>query len=158
MNYTAELTKQVHDKPLFQKYEETNVRENTNCYSHALGATIPILQLYRVGGISGKKPIGERYFSMEEIKELIFLDCDTLNLKIKESSINEELKEEQYKIALFVKTWGNGLIGDYHFWRYENGIWTEKWKRRQMNTIENFERDKLNYFPWSFQGIFKIQR
>ncbi len=158
MNITAALTKQVHTKPLFQTYEETDVRENTNCYSHALGATLPILQLYRVGAICGKKPINQKYFSMEEIKELMFLDCDTLNLKIQESSIEEKLKDNEYKIALFIKVWGSGIIGDYHFWRYENGIWTEKWRGRHMNTIENFERDKLTYFPWNFQGIFKIQR
>lgn len=156
-DYTAILTQQVHSNPSFEKYEETSVRNNTNCYSHALGATYPKLELYRVGAISQKKPIEEIYFSVEEIKELLFSDFETLNLKIEESSMEEELLDNQYKIALFVKIY-NGQIADYHFWRFENSLWTEKWKGRGMNEIQNFERDKLNYFPWNFVGIYKVTR
>lgn len=157
-DYIATLTQQVHSNPLFKRYEETNVRNNTNCYSHALGMTFPNIELYRIGAISNKKPVDQEYFSIEEIKELLFLDCEKLQLKIKESSLKEELKENEYKIMLFVKNWANGKIGDYHFWRFEDGIWTEKWRYRMMNKIQCFEREKLDYFPWGIVGIYKISR
>lgn len=156
-NYTAILTQQVHSNPLFERYTETEVRNNTNCYSHALGATYPKIELYRIGAISKKKPINEMYFSVEEIKELLFSDFKTLNLKIEESSIEEQILDNQYKFALFVKSF-NELIADYHFWRFESGLWTEKWRGRGMNIIENFERDKLTYYPWSFEGIYKVTK
>ncbi len=158
MEKTALLTKEVHFKPSFEQYSDTAVRNNTNCYSHALGATYPNLMLYRVGAISQKKPIDERYTSFEEIRNLLFLDCQTLHLEIKESSLEEELAENEYKIALFIKKWANGEIADYHFWRFEDGIWTEKWKGRQMSVVQDFKRDKLDYFPWNFVGIYKIAR
>ncbi len=156
-DYTAILTQQVHSNPLFERYTETNVKNNTNCYSHALGATYPKLELYRVGAISQKKSIYEKYFSFEEIKKLLFSDFETLKLKIEESSMEKGLLDNQYKIALFVKGY-NGQIADYHFWRFEKGLWTEKWKYRGMNEIQNFDRDKLNYFPWNFVGIYKVTR
>lgn len=158
MDRIAAIRNQVHSKPYFEAYQDTNVRECTNCYSHALGATLPYLELYRIGAISKKKAIEERYLSVEEIKDLLFLDCETLQLKIEESSI-EKPQNDGYKIALFVKIWANGQIGDYHFWRLnDDGVWTEKWRGRGMSTIQNFERDKLDYFPWNFVGIYKISK
>lgn len=158
MDKMAQIMKQVHAIPSFEKYEETNVRNNTNCYSHALGATFPGLSLYRIGAISKKKPIDEKYASIEEIKHLLFLDCQALQLGIKESSLEEPLTKEEHKIALFVKIWANGEIGDYHFWRLDGTKWTEKWKGRRMQEIQDFQRDKLDYFPWNFVGIYRISK
>lgn len=160
MDKISALQKQANSTPTFEKYKETNVRDNTNCYSHALGLTLPYPELYcRIGAISGKKPIDQDYFSIEEIKTLLFSDCETLHLGIKTSSLEEKLiSSREYKIALFVKIWGNGKIAGCHFWRYENGIWTEKWPGRGMNVIQDFQRDKLDYFPWNFVGIYKISK
>lgn len=159
MSRFTEILSQVHSKPCFEAYEATNVRNNTNCYSHALGIISPYPEFFcRIGAISGKKAINENYFSIEEIKKLLFFDCKTLQLKIKESSIEEVLLEDEYKIILFVKIWANGQIGGCHFWRYEDGVWTEKWPGRGMNEIQDFEREKLDYFPWSIVGIYKISR
>ena len=158
MDRISAILIQAHSKPSFEKYEDTNVRDNTNCYSHALGLTLPYLDLYRIGALSGKKPTEQEYFSIEEIEKLLIADCTELQLKITKSSLEEELSENEYKIILFVKIWSNGKIGDYHFWRFEDGIWTEKWRGRRMSEIQNFERDKLDYFPWNFVGIYKISR
>lgn len=157
-NLIETIKNEVHLPPFFEVYNATNYRNNTNCYSHALGATFPKLELYRIGAISGKKPIDQKYFSVEEIKELLFLDCETLGLKIEESSLEEKLLENQYKIKLFVKIWADETIGDYHFWRLDNQIWTEKWKGYNMNQIQDTEKDRMNYFPWNFVGIYKISR
>ncbi len=158
MDKMLQIVKQVHETPSFAKYEETNVRENTNCYSHALGATFPCLSLYRVGAISKKKPIEEPYTSIEEIKKLLFLDCQVLQLGIREASLEEPLEKNEYKIALFVKIWANGQIADYHFWRLDGTKWTEKWKGRRMQEIQDFQRDKLDSFPWNFVGIYQISK
>lgn len=158
MDRIAEIKKQVHSDLLIEKYEETNVRNSTNAYSHALGATLPYLELYRIGAISRKKAINQEYFSVQEIKDLLFLDCETLQLEIKESSLEEEIKDNEHKIALFVKIWPNEKIADYHFWRFDKGIWTEKWRTRRMSQIQDFERDKLDYSYWSFVEIYKISK
>lgn len=67
-----EILENVHQEPSFVKYKETNVRKSTNCYSHALGTTLPYLELYRVGRICGKKEVDEEYFSIDEIKGSCF--------------------------------------------------------------------------------------
>lgn len=148
------ILKEVHSKPSFKRYEETNVRNNTNCYSHALGTT----QMIRVGQISGKKDTNEKYISFEEIIELLIADLESLNLQLEESSVEEKISENQYKIALFVKKWSNGEIADYHFWRCDNEIWTEKWKGRYMNEIEDFERDSKDTNLRTLIGVYKITR
>lgn len=148
------ILKEVHSKPSFKRYEETNVRNNTNCYSHALGTT----QMIRVGQISRKKDTNEKYISFEEIIELLIADLESLNLQLEESSVEEKISENQYKIALFVKKWSNGEIADYHFWRCDNEIWTEKWKGRYMNEIEDFERDSKDTNLRTLIGIYKITR
>lgn len=153
------ILSQVHSKPEFHRYNETIVRDNTNCYSHALGATFPELKIYRVGAICGKKEINEKYTSDKEIEELLFLDCKELQLEIKKCSLEDEISDDEHKIILFFSS-ANGLIG-YHFWRYDNELlWTEKWRGRGMNKIQNFQRDilKFNYFPWNFVGIYKISK
>ena len=76
------LKKQAHSEPSFDRYEETIIRNNTNCYSHALGLTYPDLTLYRIGAISKKKPIEENYSSVEEIVKLLFLYCKELQLSL----------------------------------------------------------------------------
>ena len=148
------ILKEVHSTPTFERYEETNVRNNTNCYSHALGTT----QMIRVGQISKKKDTNEKYISFEEIIELLIADLESLNLQLEESSVEEKISENQYKIALFVKKWSNGEIADYHFWRCDNEIWTEKWKGRYMNEIEDFERDSKDTNLRTLIGVYKITR
>ena len=148
---------QAHSQPDLKKYDETNVRENTNCYSHALGLTLPFITFYRVGAICERKPIDEDYQSIDEIVKLLYLDCKELNLKITESSLDENIEENEYKIALFVSIYRNGHIG-YHFWRFDDEVWTEKYRGRIMNLIEDFQRYKLDYYPWNFVGIYKIKK
>ena len=154
------LKNEVHLPPCFKVYSSTEYRNNTNSYSHALGATSPLIDYYKIGAICGKKDIKEdyTYTSIEEIKELLFLDCETLGLKIEESSLEEKISEKQYKIKLFVKIWDGGKIGDYHFWRADNGIWTEKWKGYNMDQIQETEKDRMNSDPWHFVGIYKITK
>ena len=151
---------QAHSKPDFLNlYKATHVRKEIVCYPHALG----LLQFERVGAISNNKPLNEKYTSKEEIKKLLFLDCKELQLGIEECSLEDEISDEQHKIILFVKTWANGVIADYHFWRYDNDLlWTEKWRGQGMRIIENFDleisRFKSEFSLWSLEGIYKITK
>lgn len=104
MSRFTEILSQVHSKPCFEAYEATNVRNNTNCYSHALGIISPYPEFFcRIGAISGKKAINENYFSIEEIKKLLFFDCKALQLKIKESSIEEVPLKTNIKLYYLLK-------------------------------------------------------
>ena len=85
------IKKSVHLPLNVTYYNSTIVMENTNCYSHAIGSTLPYLELYRIGAICGKKPIDEKYSSIIEIEDLLFSDCKMLNLQIEKSSRMEEL-------------------------------------------------------------------
>lgn len=158
---TMEIMKEVHSKPSFQRYNETAICNSTNCYSHALGSVLPYPEKYRIGAICAKKPIRQVYFSTREMKKLLLLDFQKLNLEIVSSSWEEELEEEQFKIALFVEALANGEIFGFHFWRSDDGkTWTEKWPGRNMQLIENCENElkKMTSFPWSLEGIYKISR
>ena len=157
--YKEILIKEVHEKPKFEKYKTTYYKNETNCYSHAIGATYPFSELYRIGAICGKKPLGERYFSEEEIKELLFLDFKTLNLKIEESSKEEELESpNQYKILLCLKLYREQIF-DFHFWRSDdNKTWTEKWRFREMRTIRDFKMEFQYYGAWTPVGYYKVTR
>lgn len=148
------IMKEVHQQPDFTRYESTNVRNNTNCYSHAIGTS----RLVRIGQISSKKDIEEKYVSVEEIVELLVEDFNVLGLQLEESSEEEQIGENQHKIALFIKKWPNGAIADYHFWRCDNNVWSEKWRGRVMNKEIDFERDSKDTYLRTLVGIYKVTR
>ena len=155
-----EVMQEVHESLKESLYNnDTSIRDNTNCYAFAIGATYPNLEIYRIGNICGKKQITESYFSIEEIKELLYSDLEVLDLKIEESTLEEEVLENQHKIILFAKVWKTGQIADYHFYRCYNNIWKEKWRGRKIQMIENFQRDRIDkIYPWSIIGIFKVTK
>ena len=149
----------VHSPLNIGDYNSTNIRNSTNCYSHALGSTLPYLNLYRIGAISGKKEINQEYSSIEEVKQLLFSDIEVLDLKIEESSKEEKLLERQYKIALFVAINNSGEIWEYHFLRADNGgEWTEKRKRMYLQGFYNNNISKYQTFPWYLVGYYKITK
>ena len=153
-----QIVKLVHQKPDTTVYNSTQVRNNTNCFSYAIGSSACYLELYRIGAICGKKPIDQQYFTIEEIKQLLYEDFKTLELKIEESSEKEEVGENQYKIALYVKIYADNKIHDFHFLRYENGVWSEKYRTQFPRDLgENLEGLYSNW-PWKLIGIYKITK
>ena len=152
------IKESVHSPLKVSEYNSTNVRNNTNCYSHAIGATFPYLDLYRIGAICGKKSIDEKYFDTQEIENLLFADCEILDLQIKKSSMEEELPENYYKIALFVAINNEKIIWDYHFIRNDKGEWTEKRKGINVQTFYNNDISKYMTFPWNLVGYYKIKK
>ena len=152
------IKKTVHLPLNFLDYNSTNVRDNTNCYSHAIGSTLPYLEFYRIGAICGKKPIDEKYFSIPEIEEFLFEDFKVLNLQIEKSSKMEELSNDYYKIALFVAINNEGNIWEYHFLRNDEGKWTEKRKNMPCTDFYNNSISKYMAFPWELVSYYKIKK
>lgn len=152
------IKKAVHSELDISEYNSTGIRNSTNCYSHAIGSTLPYLELYRIGAISGKKEIDHEYNSIEEIKQLLFSDFKVLNLQIEESSEEDELLENQHRIALFVAISNNGKIYEYHFLRLNNGEWTEKRKNLPCTEFYNNSITKYKSFPWHLVGYYKITK
>ncbi len=140
------------------KYNEGYIKENTNCYAYAIGSTVGNMDLYRIGAISGKKPLDEKFCSIGEIKGLFFSDLETLGIKFEASSEEEAINENQYKVALFVKEYANGGIYGFHFLRFQNGIWSEKFGKGSPNEIGKTLEGVYNYFPWKLVGFFKITK
>lgn len=134
------IKKDVHLPIAIQKYEETLVRNETNCYSHAIGATTPVLQIFRIGAISGEKSISEKYKSASEIIDLLKKDLDVLGLEYQiigdDENETQNLEPNQYIVRLYFKIYADGRIWDYNFMRYEAGKWTEKWKGRKPTEID----------------------
>ena len=153
-----QIKKMVHQTLDVNLYNSSNVRNNTNCYSHAIGSTASCIELYRIGAICGKKPINQEYFSIEEIKHLLYEDLKVLELEIQESSEEELLNDNQYKIALFIKIYADNKIHDFHFLRYENGQWSEKRKTHFPINHGNTLKGLYSYWPWNLIGIFKITK
>jgi len=153
-----QIKQMVHQTPDVNLYNSSNIRNNTNCYSYAIGSADSYIELHRIGAICGKKPINQEYFSIEEIKYLLYEDLKVLELEIQESSEIEQIKDNQYKIALFVKIYADNRIHDFHFLRYENGEWSEKRKKQFPINLGNNLKVLYSYWPWNFVGIFKITK
>lgn len=140
-----------------QRYEETMVQNETNCYSHAIGATTPSIQVYRIGAISGRKDIGEKFKSTEEIINLLKEDLDVLGLKYETITDFEKespnLAQDQYIICLYAKIYANGMLADYHFIRYEAGKWSEKWRGRKPTEIwDNYYEER-----WEWKRLMNLK-
>ena len=151
---------EVHLPLATHRFDETMVQNETNCYSYAIGATTPTLQIYRIGAISGQKDIGEKFKSTDEIISLLKQDLEVLDLKYE--IISDEKKEipkldqDQYVIRLYARFFGNGMLADYHFIRYEGGKWSEKWRGRKPMGIDPNSYE--NWWEWKRLMSLKITR
>ena len=146
----------VHSTLNYEDYNSTVVLANTNCFSHAIGSTISCIELHRIGAICGKKDIDERYFSVNELLDLLYADIDALELKIEPSFLGDTMEPNQHQIAFFVKIYADNNIHDYHFYRHDSNGWSEKWRYFKPNMMSDFQM--LDYFPWQFVGIYKITK
>lgn len=147
------ITDEAHKYPRYEEYESSETRRNTNCYSHAIGILYPSISIYRIGAISELKSIKEKYNSISEIIYLLKKDLDTLQLNyeiVDSESDAFELIENQYIIKLYVKIYANGSIGDYHFIRYENKAWTEKWRGYKSRYVD------ADYYEGDWGGWQKV--
>ena len=65
LNEILEIRWNVHQPLKWENYKSTNIRDNTNCFAHAIGSTnISDPRYYRLCMVSGKKGLIEDYFSL----------------------------------------------------------------------------------------------
>ena len=63
----AKIKQAVHAMLDFSDYESTLCRQIVNCYAHAIGSIHAYEEVYRIGLISGKKGLSDKYYSVEEV-------------------------------------------------------------------------------------------
>lgn len=161
------LIEYVHKDLDYSEYNSTMIRNNTNCYAHAIGSTYPELKLHRIGAISGLKDVEEQYFSEEELKTLFLEDMKTLNLEVEEietfskqdclSKIKKaNLEENEHFVLLFAIYYPSGKFADFHFWRFDNRGLSEKRKTQ----IPIFIDEPMRSWTSSMHliGLFRITR
>lgn len=157
----------VHRQLDYSQYDSTLIRDNTNCYAHAIGATYAYLERYRLGAISKCKPINEKFFSENEMKRLFLEDMKVLKLGVDEIEIkakeeclckidNMRLEEKQHLILLFAVYMGNGQLWDFHFWRYDSKGFSEKRKMCKPVFIDYPNRSWTQ--SMKLIGLFRITR
>lgn len=166
------IKKAVHQPLNWDDYSSTFVRENTNCFSHAIGSTCVVdNSAYRLGMLSGKKEVKEPYLSKEEVKSLFLDDMSVLELGVEEITFqnltlflrdmqNIELEDNEHIVALFVKVYGKEKnVKDFHFWRYdkEKG-WSDKRWGWKIHFVENVSREWPSDWNDKLVGVFKITR
>ena len=163
------IKKAVHQPIDFKDFESTCTRENTNCFALAIGSSVTADRtFYRPGRISGKKPLKQDFFSVEEVKNLFLADLEALDLKYESLALHGKsqilaytsglkLQENEHIVVMFVQKMANNTIMDYHFLRYDNRGWSEI--RRQFH---QFVRDDNISWPSNWYdklvGVFKITR
>lgn len=128
-----EIRSQIQIKP-----KEWINLETTNCYAYALGLDINENDIceyaYQPGSISSKVAnliIHFNYFLYSVLIKNIEKDFETLGISYKEIEPDDEIQDDEWKIALFVefydKYFMDDLISDFHFLRANsNGVWTHK--------------------------------
>lgn len=164
----------VHYDEVFFKdnrYNETAVMEDTNCFAHAIGSRITNNRVYyRLGSISQRKILNQSYFTNQEVKELFLSDAEMLELDVEELPIkkdkesiiqgveNIKLEENQYIVVLFVQKYADGKISDFHFIRFDKDIgWTEKKYDQRLTYIENINISWPTFWM-EIVGTFLISR
>lgn len=169
------IKRDVHQPLKWNDYNSTNVRNNTNAFSHAIGSTVASAsQYYRLGMLSDKKALKEEYKSIEEVKDLFLADMSALDLKVErilgtetkfslvESIQNTELENNQHIVVLFVSVFEgkeSGRIKDFHFIRYdeENG-WSEKMFRENVHIFQDILAEWPSVCKRKMVAVYKVTR
>ena len=165
------IKKAVHQPLNWEDYNSTFVKENTNCFSHAIGSTVTADHTaYRLGMLSGTKKLKDGYISKEEVKSIFKADLAVLELQSEEIPFenltlflsdmqNIELKDNEHIVALFVKVYGKEIIRDFHFLRYDKDKgWSDKRWGWKLHFVENISREWPSDWNDKLVGIFKITK
>lgn len=128
--------------PLFESDLE-KVSGKYNCYAHIWGfdkseiEQFPDYEVFDIPGFSGfefEYPENE-----EELVRRVFQDMKLLGVDIKVSSINEPLKKDEWKIAIYYSNY------DFHFMRQDrDGTWSHKLGYSPHIFYENTPPEKYN--------------
>ena len=158
MDYTKEFIDEarniIHKQsipPVFNPNEWKD--KKFNCYAYALQLNMNIDSWkLGIGFTTGRQYESEKY-TEDFVLEQFLIDCENLNLNCSKIQIDDEIEEDEYKIALYVwKNWS------YHLKRQDSdGNWSEK--RGWHNDISRVKKeDLLNDELFKLIGIFKISK
>lgn len=158
MKFTKEFTDQarkvIHKQsipPVYNPAEWEHLK--FNCYSYALQLKISIESRQLPIGFTTGKIARKIDYTAKFVLEQFFIDCKNLKLNCSEIQIDDRIKKNEYKVALYV--WENF---SYHLKRQDsNGMWSEKRGWLDPITIvkeEEILKDEL----YKFVGLFKISK
>lgn len=135
-------------------------KKEFNCYMYALDICMDFSR-YRhkcriAPGFLSRGKENDYTDNKEDTLQYFMEDCKVLNLNISETTMNEKIKKNEYKVAVYVEeNW------DYHFIRQDsNGNWSEKdgWEG-DIRIVNKKKICKKKYDDrYSFIGMFKISK
>lgn len=167
MNYEYEQLKENVKKcvksamipPKYEPYKWSG--KKFNCYMYALEACMDFSEcLYEsecviAPGFLSRGEKNDNRDTEEVTIQYLKEDCKILNLNISETTLDEKVSENEYKIAVYIQEYF-----DYHFIRQDsNGKWSEKagWGG-DIKIISRKDIAKETYGEYTFIGMFKISK
>lgn len=148
-------------RPIPPLYNPDEWDGSFNCYMYALNICSDFIG-YRTNPGFLVEDVKQEYTKKEGLldydkKNLIQLfkeDCKELKLKVKETSMNEKVEFNEYKIAVYLNS-----NGGYHFTRLDsNGGWSEKngwWGMIEVLNEQDIDKSIHNF---SFIGVYKVSK
>ena len=137
---------------LWEKFKST-----TNCYAYALNALYPNRfpenELYYLGAFSGNEWRLPR--KEDHPVDLLFEDLDVLGLNVRDSTLEESVPKNAYKICLLSRRVGL-LGGNFHFFRQDvEGFWSHKYGWNTLPT-NKYRGDTIITSPESAKMCYRI--
>lgn len=147
------------------KYEWRGIYSDSNCYSYALGSCYKEDRhseeyIYNLGCMSGYDPPKNN----KEAEEAFISDMKVLGIKVRKSSLDEKMKEGEWKVVLFFGYDFDEIFGtlfrDFHLARQNiDGNWSHKeFIRGPVNELGSnpeycTDLDLVGYYMLKFEGI-----
>lgn len=156
INYVKVLSAKSDIPPIFNPSEW---KGSFNCYMYALNINSNFIG-YRTnpGFLKANeeyiKKGGVLYYNKENLIKYFKDDCRELGLQVIETTINEKISDNEYKIVVYLNS-----IGRFHFVRRDsNGVWSEK--NGWCGKIEILKKQDINQtvHGYKFVGVYKVSR
>lgn len=126
-----------------------------NCYAYALGICMNFDDFDRiVPGFLSRGILNDYNDTKEETIQYFKYDCEILGYKVTETTLDEKIGKNGYKIAAYVSEYR-----DFHFVRQDsNGNWSEKRGWGGKIEIRKEEDIVKNSDKYEFIGIFIVSK
>lgn len=125
-----------------------------NCYAYAMRMCMNLDGYAIIPGFISRGNTNDYRDTKEYTLDYFKEDCEALGLKLFPTNLEEKINENEYKIAVYVKSgW------DFHFARQDsNGEWSEKngW-RGPIQVLKTGDVTK-NEGGYEFIGMFRVSK
>ena len=146
-------------RPIPPVYNPNEWDGSFNCYMYALNICSDFIEYRTNPGFLQEneeyiKNEGILSYNKENLIQFFKEDCKHLKLKVVETTLNEKVESNEYKIAIYLNSEGRS-----HFTRQDsNGGWSEKegWCG-QIEILNEKDIDK-SIHGFSFIGVYKVSR